>query len=100
MGANLHVGNLSYNVTSSDLERLFSQCGVVANAQIVADRFTGRSKGFGFVEMKTDAEAQTAIKTMNLKEHDGRCMTVSEARPREQRPGGRGGSRGRRSSGY
>jgi RNA recognition motif-containing protein len=103
MGANLHVGNLSYNVTSSDLERLFSQCGVVASAQIVSDRFTGRSKGFGFVEMKSDAEAQTAIKTMNLKEHDGRCMTVSEARPREQRPGGsRGGAggRGRRGGGY
>jgi len=94
MGANLHVGNLSGNVTSSDLERLFSECGKVTSAQIVSDRFTGRSKGFGFVEMKSDAEAQTAIKTMNLKEHDGRCMTVTEARPRENRGGG--GGRGRR----
>jgi RNA recognition motif-containing protein len=97
MAASLYVGNLSATVTGSDLERLFSQCGMVMSAQVVADRFTGRSKGFGFVEMKNDAEARAAIKTMHLKEHDGRCMTVSEARPREER---RGGGRGRRGGGY
>ena len=101
MGASLHVGNLSCNVTGSDLERLFSQCGMVMSALIVSDRMTGRSKGFGFVEMKSDAEAQTAIKTMNLKEHDGRCMTVSAARPPTKRSGGnRGGGRGRGGRGY
>ena len=90
MGKNLFVGNLSRGVTGSDLERLFSECGKVTSAQIVADRFSGHSKGFGFVEMQNDADARLAIKTMHLKELDGRCMTVSEARPREQR-GRRGG---------
>src|SRR5215470_14183321 len=94
MGANLYVGNLSYNVTSSDLEKLFSAYGTVKSAQVIADKYTGRSKGFGFVEMKTDAEAQAAIQGLNLKEHDGRCLTVNEARPREERSGGGGGGRG------
>lgn len=95
MGANLYVGNLSYNVTSSDLEQLFSEYGTVKSAQVIADKYTGRSKGFGFVEMKSDAEAKAAITGMNLKEHDGRCMTVNEARPREERSGGGGGGGGR-----
>jgi RNA recognition motif-containing protein len=96
MGANLYVGNLSYNVTSSDLESIFSQFGTVKSAQVVTDKFTSRSKGFGFVEMKNEAEAKAAIEGLNLKEHDGRCLTVNEARPREQRSGGRPGGRGRR----
>lgn len=97
MGSNLYVGNLSYNVTSSDLEQLFSQFGTVKRAQVVTDKYTSRSKGFGFVEMKNPTEAQAAITGMNLKEHDGRCMTVNEARPREERSsGGYGGGRGRR----
>ena len=97
MGANLYVGNLSYNVTSSDLETLFSQFGTVKRAQVVTDKFTSRSKGFGFVEMQDSGQAQAAITGMNLKEHDGRCMTVNEARPREERSGGGyGAGRGRR----
>jgi RNA recognition motif-containing protein len=99
MGANLHVGNLSFNVTGSQLETLFAQFGSVKSAQVIADKFTGRSKGFGFVEMGSDAEAKAAIQGLNLKEYDGRCMTVNEARPREERPGGRGrpgSGRGRR----
>ncbi len=92
MGTNLYVGNLSYNVTSSDLEALFSQYGTVKSAQVINDKFSGRSKGFAFVEMKDAAEAQAAITNLNLKEHDGRCLTVNEARPREERSGGgRGG---------
>ncbi|MGQ0633766.1 MAG: RNA recognition motif domain-containing protein [Planctomycetaceae bacterium] len=111
MGANLYVGNLSYNVTSSELEQLFSQYGTVKSAQVISDRLTGRSKGFAFVEMKSDAEAQAAIQGLNLKEHDGRCLTVNEARPREERSGGGrggygggggggGGGRGRRGGRY
>src|SRR5262245_9106929 len=100
MGANLYVGNLSYNVTSSDLEKLFSAYGTVKSAQVIADKYTGRSKGFGFVEMKSDAEAKAAITGLNLQEHDGRCITVNEARRREERGGGGGyggggGGRGR-----
>ena len=104
MSANLYVGNLSYNVTSSDLEKLFSQYGSVKSAQVVSDKFSGRSKGFGFVEMQVDADAQAAITGLNLKEHDGRCMTVNEARPRENRSGGgrsrSGGRGGRRDNRY
>ncbi len=97
MGANLYVGNLSYNVTSSDLETLFSEYGTVKRAQVVIDKYTSRSKGFGFVEMNDGNEAQAAINALNLKEHDGRCMTVNEARPREERSrGGYGAGRGRR----
>ncbi len=88
MGTNLYVGNLNYTVTSSDLESLFSQFGTVKRAQVVTDKYTSRSKGFGFVEMADGAEAQAAISGLNLKEHNGRCMTVNEARPREERSGG------------
>jgi len=97
MGSNLYVGNLSHNVTSADLETIFSQYGTVKSAQVVADKYTSRSKGFGFVEMNDGAQAKAAIAGQNLKEHDGRCMTVNEARPRTERSGGGyGAGRGRR----
>jgi RNA recognition motif-containing protein len=99
MGSKLYVGNLSYNVNSSDLEQLFGQHGTVQSAEVISDRETGRSKGFGFVQMGSDAEAQTAVAALNGKEHDGRALTVNEAKPREDRPrtgggGGGGGGRG------
>ena len=90
----LYVGNLTYNVNESDLEALFSQFGTVQSAQIIVDRDTNRSKGFGFVEMDTDAEAQAAIQGLHDKEHDGRRFTVNEAKPREPRSGGGGGGYG------
>ena len=103
MGTKLYVGNLKYSVSSSDLESLFSQYGTVQSAQVIQDRDTGRSKGFGFVEMSTDAEAQAAIAGLNEQPHDGRPLAVNEARPREDRGGGggRGGyGGGRGGSGY
>jgi len=90
----LYVGNLTYNVNESDLEALFSQFGTVQSAQIIVDRDTNRSKGFGFVEMDTDAEAQAAIQGLHDKEHDGRRLTVNEAKPRAPRSGGGGGGYG------
>jgi RNA recognition motif-containing protein len=87
----LYVGNLTYNVNESDLEALFSQFGTVQSAQIIVDRDTNRSKGFGFVEMETDAQAQAAIQGLHEQEHDGRRLTVNEAKPREDRRGGGGG---------
>jgi len=95
MGKKLYVGNLSYNVTSSDLEQLFAQHGTVASAQVINDRDTGRSKGFGFVEMGSDEEATAAIAAVNGQQHDGRTLTVNEARPKEERSGGGGGGGGR-----
>jgi cold-inducible RNA-binding protein len=94
MGKKLYVGNLSYGVDSSELEQLFAQHGTVVSAQIINDRDTGRSKGFGFVEMGSDDEAQAAIAALNGHEHGGRALTVNEARPREDRGGGGGGGRG------
>src|SRR3989440_13045929 len=91
MAKKLYVGNLSYNVDSSELEQLFGQHGTVVSAQIINDRDTGRSKGFGFVEMASDAEADAAIAALNGQEHEGRALTVNEARPREERSGGGGG---------
>src|SRR6478672_3327856 len=91
MGKKLYVGNLSYQVDSSELEQLFSQHGQVVSAQIINDRDTGRSKGFGFVEMANDDEAEAAIAALNGQEHGGRALTVNEARPREDRGGGGGG---------
>ena len=88
MGKKLYVGNLSYEVDSSELEQLFAQHGQVVSAQIINDRETGRSKGFGFVEMSSDQEAQDAIAALNGLEHGGRTLTVNEARPREDRGGG------------
>jgi len=92
VGKRLYVGNLSYSVTSESLEELFSQFGTVQSAQVVQDRDSGRSKGFGFVEMGDDNAAQEAIRGLNEKEVDGRNLTVNEARPREERSfsGGRG----------
>jgi cold-inducible RNA-binding protein len=98
VGKKLYVGNLSYNVTSASLEEMFTQYGAVRSAEVIQDRDTGRSKGFGFVEMADDNAAREAIAGLNEKEHDGRPLTVNEAKPREDRggsySGGRGGSRG------
>jgi cold-inducible RNA-binding protein len=94
MGKKLYVGNLSYGVDSSALEQLFAAHGTVESAQIITDRDTGRSKGFGFVEMGSDAEAQAAIAALNGQDHDGRALTVNEAKPREDRPRGGGGGGG------
>jgi RNA recognition motif-containing protein len=91
LGTRLYVGNLSYNVTSQSLETLFGEHGRVKSAQVIQDRDTGRSKGFAFVEMTDGGEAQAAINALNLKEVEGRCLTVNEARPREERGGGYGG---------
>ena len=94
MGSKLYVGNLSYDATSSDLEQLFSQHGTVQSAEVIADRDTGRSKGFGFVQMGSDDEAQAAIAALNGQDHGGRTLTVNEAKPREDRPRGGGGGGG------
>ena len=94
MGKKLYVGNLSYSMSSSDLEQLFGPFGTVQSAQVIQDRETGRSKGFGFVEMGSDAEAQAAIQGLNEQEHQGRPLAVNEARPREERGGGGGGGGG------
>jgi len=91
MGKKLYVGNLSYEVEASELEQLFGAHGQVQSAQIISDRETGRSKGFGFVEMSSDEEATAAIAALNGQQHNGRALTVNEARPREERPGGGGG---------
>ncbi|MDP1797893.1 MAG: RNA-binding protein [Planctomycetaceae bacterium] len=91
MATKLYVGNLSYGITSSKLEELFTAHGEVRSAQVVMDRDTGRSKGFGFVEMGSPQEAQTAINALNGKEIEGRALTVNEARPKEDRGGGGGG---------
>ncbi len=99
MGNKLYVGNLSYNVRDEDLQQAFAQYGNVSSAKVMMDRDTGRSKGFGFVEMGTDAEAQAAINGMNGQSLDGRAIVVNEARPREERPGGFGGGGGGRPSG-
>jgi RNA recognition motif-containing protein len=94
MGKKLYVGNLTYGVTDSDLQKMFEPYGSVQSAQIIMDRDTGRSKGFGFVEMNSDAEAQAAIAGLGGKEVDGRAVTVNEAKPREDRGGGGGGRSG------
>ncbi len=94
MGKKLYVGNLSYSVSSSDLESMFSAHGTVQSAEVISDRMTGRSKGFGFVEMGSDDEAQAAISALNGQDHGGRPLTVNEAKPRENRSGGGGGGRG------
>ena len=91
MGSKLYVGNLSYNVDNSVLEQLFSAHGTVQSAEIIQDRDTGRSKGFGFVQMGSDEEAQAAIAALNGQQHDGRALTVNEAKPKENRSGGGGG---------
>jgi cold-inducible RNA-binding protein len=95
----LYVGNLSYGTADNDLQTLFETHGAVRSAQVIMDRDTGRSKGFGFVEMENDQEAQAAIGALNGKEVDGRALTVNEARPREERTGGGFGGRDRAGSG-
>lgn len=95
MGNKLYVGNLAYSVRDEDLNEAFSQFGAVTSAKVMMDRDTGRSKGFGFVEMGSDAEAQSAINGMNGQALSGRAIVVNEARPREPRPGGFGGGGGR-----
>jgi RNA recognition motif-containing protein len=99
VGKKLYVGNLTYRVNDSELEQLFSQFGTVQSVQVIQDRDTGRSKGFGFVEMDTDAQAQAAIEGLHNREHDGRRLTVNEAKLREDRGGGGGGYGGGRSRG-
>src|SRR5882757_5102175 len=94
MGSKLYVGNLSYGVTSSDLEQLCAQHGTVKSAEVINDRETGRSKGFGFVQMGSDEEAQAVIAALNGQQNDGRALTVNEAKPREERPRGGGGGYG------
>ncbi len=100
MSKKLYVGGISYDTTEDVLRQAFEQAGTVESSSIILDRMTGRSKGFGFVEMATEEEAQKAIEMWNGKELDGRTLTVNEARPMEARPprqggfGGRGGNRG------
>jgi len=94
VGKKLYVGNLPYTMSSSELEKLFSQFGAVQSAQVIQDRDTGRSKGFGFVEMSNDNEAQDAIRSLHDQPQGGRPLVVNEARPREARSGGGGGGYG------
>lgn len=104
MGKKLFVGNLPFTAKDADLMRIFEAAGTVESVKVIVDRDTGRSKGFGFVEMSTDDEAATAISKLNGTDYEGRAITVSEARPqapREGRPGGGfGGGRGPRGGGY
>jgi len=99
MSMKLYVGNLAFKTSSEDLQQLFSQAGTVESASVVEDRDTGRSRGFGFVEMASKEEGEAAISQFNGKEFDGRNLTVNEARPREDR-GGRGGGGGGGRGGY
>jgi len=99
MGNKLYVGNLAYSVRDDSLQQAFSQFGSVTSAKVMMDRDTGRSKGFGFVEMGSDPEAQAAINGMNGQNLEGRAIVVNEARPREERPGGFGGGGGRSGGG-
>jgi RNA recognition motif-containing protein len=95
MGNKLYVGNLSYDVDNAALEQMFAAHGTVASAQVIMDRDSGRSKGFGFVEMSSGEEAQAAITALNQQQHGGRALTVNEAKPREERPRSGGGGGGR-----
>jgi cold-inducible RNA-binding protein len=95
VGKKLYVGNLSYEVSDSDLQNLFQPHGTVQSSQVIMDRDTGRSKGFGFVEMASDEQAQAAITTLNGQDVNGRALTVNEARPREDRGDRLAGSRGK-----
>lgn len=91
MGKKLYVGNLPYSATEEELNRMFSECGTVESARLITDRDTGQSKGFGFVEMSTASEAQSAISKLNGSDYAGRPMKVNEAKPQEKRGGGGGG---------
>ena len=99
MSKKLYVGNLAFQTTSQELQQLFGQAGTVESASVIEDRDTGRSKGFAFVEMSTDAEATSAIEQFNGKEVGGRTLKVNEARPRENRSGGFGGKNLRKGAG-
>jgi len=99
MGNKLYVGNLAYSVRDDSLQQAFGEFGTVTSAKVMMDRETGRSKGFGFVEMGSDAEAQAAVNGMNGQPLEGRAIVVNEARPREERPGGFGGGGGRSGGG-
>src|SRR6516165_8376119 len=94
MAKNIYVGNLVWEATADDLLELFEKHGKVTRAQVIRDKETGRSRGFGFVEMENDAEAQKAIEALNNFDYNGRALTVNEARPREERGGGGGGRGG------
>ena len=94
MGKKLYIGNLSYDVDDASLEELLAAHGTVESAQVIIDRDSGRSKGFGFVEMSSEEEAQAAIAALNGQEHGGRALNVNEAKPREARPRGGGGGGG------
>jgi RNA recognition motif-containing protein len=96
VGKKLYVGNLSYNVDGAQLEEMFAKFGTVRSADVIQDRDTGRSKGFGFVEMSDDNAAREATEALNGREQDGRTLTVNEARPKEPRAGGGGGYGGGR----
>jgi RNA recognition motif-containing protein len=95
MGQKLYVGNLDFGVSGSDLERLFSEHGTVTSATVISDRATGQSKGFGFVEMGSDSEAQAAISALDGQDHNGRALKVNEAKPKPAGGGGGGGGGGR-----
>src|SRR6266446_6266136 len=99
MGTKLYVGNLSFNTTETDLQDLFAQAGTVQEVTLMQDKFTGKSRGFAFVTMGSEADAQKAITEFNGKTVEGRPLTVNEARPREPRPGGGGGGGGGRGYG-
>jgi RNA recognition motif-containing protein len=94
MGTKLYVGNLSFNTTENELQELFSQAGTVQEVSLMQDKFTGKSRGFAFVTMSSEEDAQNAISKLNGQTVEGRALTVNEARPREQRPPGGGGGRG------
>jgi len=100
MGKKLYIGNLSYDVSSSDLETLLAAHGTVESAEVIMDRDTGRSKGFGFVEMNSDGEAQAAIAALDGQQHGDRALKVNEAKPREPRSGGGGYGGGGGRGGY
>jgi len=94
MGTKLYVGNLSFNTTENELQELFAQAGTVQEVTLMQDKFTGKSRGFAFVTMGSDEDAQNAISKLNGQTVEGRALTVNEARPREPRPPGGGGGRG------
>ena len=94
MGTKLYVGNLPFNTTENELQELFAQAGAVQEVTLMQDRFTGKSRGFAFVTMGSDEDAQNAISKLNGQTIEGRALTVNEARPRESRPPGGGGGRG------
>lgn len=99
MGSKLYIGNLSFNTTESDIKAAFGAAGTVESVELIQDKFSGKSRGFGFVTMASDQDAQNAITQFHGKEVDGRALTVNEARPREERPQGGGGGGGYRGGG-